>query len=180
MRLVAATLLALAVAGCHHDPLRDLVEKDTTGDTLAVGACSDMSRKLPGELCSRVAVHAAERIVASAKPQAFDCDETLALVDRLAPEKLPTLAAKCCFVEYGLDVSGQAICKRVNPPRPARPPVPWANDREWGFVHSTVAELERGEQNPPEQVKLARDICAKRKKDRPIPDCASPLLSRRQ
>jgi hypothetical protein len=170
-----AVALALAAGCAKRDPLRELVEKDTTGSAAAMAVCArPEGTPPPVEACKRVGARGADNVLAMAKPNEVQCADAMELAERFAPEKLTALAAKCCYIENGLDSASEAICKRLKPPRPA---VPWANDREWGFIHGPIkGRLDSGEEIPPDGVKMAREICARRAKEgKPIPDCANVI-----
>jgi hypothetical protein len=118
LALVAALLALVAAAGgCkqrEHDPMRELVEHDTTGSAAAMAACST-NRTLPVDACQRVAARGADHVLRLEPPTRLDCEDAIELAQRLAPEKLRPLYDKCCHGEIGLQIA--SVCKSIAPPK---------------------------------------------------------------
>jgi hypothetical protein len=171
----ALLLSVLTLVACHHDPVRDAVEKDTDCNGLAVAACADAKRKMPADACHRVAIHCADKLRATAAPRGMpDCEDAFTMAERFAPERLAEIAPKCCFIPDGLDSASSEICKRL---KVTPPPNPWASDREWAFIHNAIKDrLDHDVEIPGDGAKMARDICTRRQREgRPIPECPEVL-----
>lgn len=109
IRFVLLTITLPILIGCKQDPVRELVEKDTTGSAAAIAACQSRS-DLPVTACKRVAARAADNVLLVERPNDLQCGDALVLADRMAPEKLGALALKCCHGALATEV--EAICKR--------------------------------------------------------------------